>query len=403
MKRHLILIIASINLVVLLWAYLPQQNNVDSYFLGLPIDKDVLDGFIQQEMATRNIPGLAYAVINDGEVVHQNRFGYANLADQTPISEETIFEGGSISKPMFAFFVMTFVEEGKLDLDRPLHDYFPHPDMGHDERAKHITARMVLSHRSGFPNWRENEEDGQLRLYFEPGTDYLYSGEGYQYLAMVLREIEQTDWAGLEQIFQERVAQPIGLEHTVYIQTAYTRANKAEPYDADGQRFDWENGDWFLKEDGNFFAPSSLHSEPVDFAKWMIAVMNEKLLMPASYAELLKRHSTVPSNDIELFYTLGFFTLPFPLNDVYAHSGNNVGFGSWFALEQEKDWGFVMLTNSDNGELFGEELLFYLLTGPNLTKFFAVVSVLALSAVCLLILGIGAARGYWRGRRASAG
>ena len=94
---------------------------------------------------------------------------------------------------------------------------------------------MVLSHRSGFPNWRRDEADGNLKIKFEPGTQYLYSGEGYQYLAMVLRHIEGTDWTGLEAAFQKRVAKPLGLENTVFIQTPYTKKNKAQPYNEDGE------------------------------------------------------------------------------------------------------------------------------------------------------------------------
>ena len=83
---------------------------------------------------------------------------------------------------------------------------------------------MVLSHQGGFPNWREDEADGQLRLHFDPGTGYRYSGEGYQYLALVLREITRTDWAGLEDIFQERVAEPARARaHRFYRNSLYTR------------------------------------------------------------------------------------------------------------------------------------------------------------------------------------
>ena len=158
------------------------------------------------------------------------------------------------------------MEEGKLDLDRPLYKYYPYPDIAHDERYKQITARMVLSHQAGFPNWRE-DDGGQLKIHFEPGTDYRYSGEGYQYLALVLREITGTDWAGLEALFQERVAEPLGLEHTAFIETPYIRANKAQPYDSSGIRIDWENDHWFRRNEGVFVAPASVHSEPADFLK----------------------------------------------------------------------------------------------------------------------------------------
>jgi CubicO group peptidase (beta-lactamase class C family) len=106
---------------------------------------------------------------------------------------------------------------------------------------------MVLSHRSGFPNWRENEEDKKLKIKFDPGTDYEYSGEGYQYLARVLRNIEGNSWEDLEASFQYKIAKPLGLEHTAFIQTPYTRTNRAEPYDDNGNWIDWQNNYWYKK------------------------------------------------------------------------------------------------------------------------------------------------------------
>ena len=364
-----------------------QPEKISSYF-GMEISTDTLERHLQERMAELNIPGLSLAIINGGEVVYENAFGYADVEKGRLVTDETIFEGASFSKPVFAFFVMTFVEEGTLDLDRPLYEYYPYPDIAHDERYKEITARMVLSHQGGFPNWRE-DDGGTLRLHFDPGTGYRYSGEGYQYLALVLREIENTDWAGLEALFQERVAEPLGLGHTVFIQTPYTRANKAEPYNASGMQINWEDDYWFRRNEDVFVAPASIHSEPTDFSKWMLAVMNEELLTEASYAEMLKPHAeTAPILEGGIFYTLGFQTPGFPFSNLYAHGGDNVGFEGFFALDTGKDWGFVMMTNSDNGQAFSEEILYWLITGPNQTAFLVVVGVLALMLLVAIIVGI---------------
>ena len=363
------------------------QDTVNSYF-GIKISTDTLERHLQERMAELNIPGLALSIINGGEVVYYNTFGYADVEEQIPVTDKTIFEGASLSKPVFAFFVMTFVEEGALDLDKPLYEYYPYPDIAYDERYKEITARMVLSHQAGFPNWRE-DDGGTLRLHFDPGTDYQYSGEGYQFLALVLREIAQTDWAGLEALFQERVAEPLGLEHTAFIQTPYMTANKAEPYDENGTRIDWKDNYWFRRNEDVFVAPASIRSEPTDFSKWMIAVINKELLTEASYAEMLKPHAeTAPILEGGIFYTLGFQTPGFPFSNLYVHGGDNVGFEGFFALDTGKDWGFVMLTNSDNGQAFGEQFLYWLITGPNQTAFLVVVGVLAFTLLALIVFGI---------------
>lgn len=364
-----------------------NQQKVDSY-IGFNIPIDSLQSYLTYKMKELNIPGLSLAMINEGKVVYKTDIGYSDVKKNIPISNQTIFEGASISKSVFAYFTMKFVEEGKLDLDKPLYNYLPYPDIAHDKRYKLITARMVLSHRAGFPNWREHEEDKKLKLLFKPGTDYKYSGEGYQYLAMVLKEIEKTDWNGLEKLFQKKVAIPLGIEHSSFIQTPYTRKHKAEPYDENGDWIDWKNDYWFKKEDGVFYAPSSLHTEPMGFSKWMIAIMNKKGLSNKSFEELFKPHSKVPYDGIDVNYTLGFLSIDFPFTNILLHSGNNEGFTSWYALDTDKKWGFVVFTNSENGEQLGQELFFYLLIGPNKTKLYGAIGAIIILFTPIIIYSV---------------
>lgn len=325
-------------------------------YKGSSISIDTLDNYLKSRMRKLNIPGLAIALINEGKVVYHRTMGYANVEDKLSVTDKTIFEGASLSKSVFACFVMTYVEAGKLELDKPLYQYLPYPDIEYDERYKKITARMVLSHRSGFPNWREDEEDKKLKLKFEPGADFLYSGEGYQYLAMVLKHIEGTDWNGLEAVFQDKIAKPLGMEHTVFIQTPYTQAHKAEPYDENGKWIDWRNDYWHKKGKDVFGAAYSIHSEPIDFSKWMIALMNQTLLSAESYKELFRQHSKLDNPTVNVHYTLGFYKI----NDVLAHAGDNTGFTCFFALDAQKDWGYVLFTNSKFGQTLGNELLEYM-------------------------------------------
>jgi CubicO group peptidase (beta-lactamase class C family) len=91
---------------------------------GFDVTSDSINTFLKSRMDSLNIPGLSIAVINDSKVVYHETFGFANLEKKIPVTKKTIFEGASMSKSVFAFFVMTFVEEGKLDLDKPLYEYF---------------------------------------------------------------------------------------------------------------------------------------------------------------------------------------------------------------------------------------------------------------------------------------
>ncbi|MEM6804154.1 MAG: serine hydrolase domain-containing protein [Bacteroidota bacterium] len=340
------------------------SDKIEAY-PGYDISESEMEEYLMGKMEDFDIPGMSIAFINEGKVVSHKVYGYAHREENKSVDEKTIFEAASLSKPLFVYFVMKYVEAGKLDLDKPLYEFLPYPDIADDERYKQITARMVLSHRSGFPNWRGDYPENKLFIQFDPGTDYFYSGEGYQYLAKVLKEIDNTDWEGLETNFQKLVAEPLGMEHTVFIQDAYAQEHKAEPYDKDGE---WISPD----RDGErelrfqFIAPASIHTEALDFSKWLIALMNYEGLEKESFEELFKVHSYVDEFEgIKVDYTLGFFHPRIPLSNIYLHGGNNYGFTCSFAIDPDKDWGFVLFTNSEYGEDLGNELLLAMLTGLN--------------------------------------
>ncbi len=360
-----------------------SKNTIDSY-IGFDISKESIDYYLNQKMEDLDIPGISIAFINNGKVVYHTTKGFSNKQKQLPVTNKTIFEAASLSKPLFTYFVMKYVEEGKLDLDKPLFQYLPYPDIENDDRYKKITARMVLSHRSGFPNWRSDYKENKLFIQFEPGTTYFYSGEGYQYLAKVLKHIENTDWNGLELKFQEKVAQPIGMKHTVFIQDTYAKENKAAPYDENGQWIKEKNDPQRLLRQ-QFVAPASAHSESIDFSKWLIALMNKKGLKTATYNEMFKPHSLVEKMEyFDLNYTLGFFNPDIPFTNLYIGGGNNYGFTSFFTIDTNKKWGFVLFTNSEYGEKLGQDLSYYLLTGPNKTKLYLILGFILILLIILI-------------------
>ncbi len=115
-----------------------------------------------------------------------------------------------------------------------------------------------------------------------------------------------------------------------------------------------------------FGAAYSIHTEAADFSRWMIAVMNKYLLTEESYSELFKRHSKVPNDSPDVYYTLGFVTpeIPEMETNIYLHYGNNEGFTCMYLLDTEKDWGFAVFTNSEYGETLGNELVDFLIPEP---------------------------------------
>ncbi len=139
---------------------------------------------ITEMMRAARIPGLSLAELRDGELVRVEVIGVADAASGEPVSEATLFEAASLSTPVFATIVLRLVERGEIDLDRPLVEYLVNERID-DPRGDRITARMVLSHRSGLPNWGGE----RLELAFDPGTAFNYSGEGYVYLQRVVEDL----------------------------------------------------------------------------------------------------------------------------------------------------------------------------------------------------------------------
>ncbi len=238
-------------------------------------------------MNSIGIPGMSIAIINDAKIVYHNVFGVANTETKEKVTDSSLFECASISKPVFAYFVMLQAERGLIDLDKPLYEYYPYKDIAYDERYKQITARMVLCHTSGLPNWRKDEYSDSLSFDFNPGEKFGYSGEGYQYLMMTLKKIRNVDDAGLDSIFNAEIVQPIGAEHMYYYWNEYTKLHKVWGHN---NNHPTNNGPQTLPGIAPVFgAAFSLHTESFDYAKFICSIMKNEILKPETKAEMLKK------------------------------------------------------------------------------------------------------------------
>ena len=133
------------------------------------------------------VPGLSIAIVQDAKLRWGRGFGVKDSESKKPVDNETVFEAASMSKPVFAYAVMKSCEKGVMDLDTPLTKYTSERFLEGDPRLERITARHVLSHTSGFQNWRSEEKP--LKIHFAPGEKFLYSGEGYSYLQSVVAHV----------------------------------------------------------------------------------------------------------------------------------------------------------------------------------------------------------------------
>ena len=195
--------------------------------LSLPLGAraaDVTFASVPDEMRWAGVPGASLATLDGGAIVAAP-FGMRNVAARLPVTASTIFEAGSVSKPVFTYAVLGLVGAGKLDLRRPLDAYLPVPYPIDDPRAKEITAHHVMTHTSGLPNWRPGDV-GPLSLGFSPGTRYLYSGEGYYFLQTVVEHI--TGMSTGE--FMRRALDTLGMHRSSYVWRDEYAADCALPY-----------------------------------------------------------------------------------------------------------------------------------------------------------------------------
>jgi CubicO group peptidase (beta-lactamase class C family) len=231
-----------------------------------------LDGKVPGLMKQGGIPGLSIALIRNGKTTWLQGFGVKDKQTQEPVQADTVFEAASLSKPMFTYGLLKLIDQGKLDLDTPLSSYLPAPYIA-DERVRKITARLVLSHRTGFPNWRG--PDG-LTIYFSPGDRFSYSGEGYIYLQHV---VEQITGKPLNDFMEEAVFKPLGMTNSSYVWKPSFDSLTATGYDSKGA----PDKLWKPKEAG---AASTLNTTARDYALFVDAILNGKGLSSSILREM---------------------------------------------------------------------------------------------------------------------
>jgi CubicO group peptidase (beta-lactamase class C family) len=201
-----------------------------------------------------SVPGMAIATVRGADVSVEG-FGIRRAGAEDNVTGDTVFEAASLSKPVFASIVMQLAAEGVIDLTRPLVSYLPLPSPA-DERAKSITATHVLSHSSGWRNWR-NSRDVALTSDFPPGSRFSYSGEGYFFLQRVA---EKLTGKGLSHLARERVFGPLGMKSSGYIWRPELDATLASPHTNRGQPMDSFN----VKSGKAFAALVAEMGKPVD-------------------------------------------------------------------------------------------------------------------------------------------
>lgn len=303
-----------------------------------------LEEQIPQLMSALVVPGVSVAIIRDGALAWRRGFGVRDAASRRPVDTETIFEAASMSKPVFAYAVMKLCEQGVIALDTPLTEYAPEPFLTGDARLGRITARHVLSHTTGFQNWRSDKEP--LAIGFTPGEKYSYSGEGFSYLQAVVTHLTRQP---IEPFMKAHLLEPFGMTSSGYAWNDLFEARAARPHDDKGRPQD--NRKRTAADVARYAAAGDLHSTPTDYARFLIEVIAPKpadafRLTAASLREMRRPHVTA---DEWHSRGLGWELVLNDPDGIIQHGGDNTGFRAFAAASVEGRFGMVVMTNGDNG------------------------------------------------------
>lgn len=364
MKRAIIVCLTFVMLSLPITQQLSSAQNAAS--LPVPLREDLgkadlavrLDRVISRLMKEGDVPGLSLAVINDGKVLWQHGFGVKNAATKEPVTDDTVFEAASLSKPVFAYAALKLADTGKLDLDKPLSQYLDKPYIEGDDRLKLITARRVLTHTTGFPNWRPRGQ--ALKIIFPPGERFSYSGEGFVYLQKV---VEHLTAQPLDDFVKKTVFEPLGMTSSSYVWQPAYETLKATGHDAAGNP-----GERRKPTEAN--AAASLQTTSLDYAKFVIAAMTGAGLKPSTSKAMLSAQvkvdegcencvATPPTGKLSPFLSWGLGVGIQETKDglSFWHWGDNGDVHCYVLAYPQQQRGLVVFTNSGNGHSIIPEII----------------------------------------------
>lgn len=327
-----------------------------------------IETLVPEVMRDAHVPGVSMAIVRDGKLVWRRGFGVKDAASNEPVDDQTVFEAASISKTVFAYVVMKLCEKGVIELDTPLTKYAPERFLEGDARLELITARHVLSHATGFRDWRS--QDNPLKIHFTPGTQFDYSGEGYFYLQSVVShlvghvnpQVRAKYECGLEvcatdidETMRRMLLTSFGMTSSGYVWNEFFARHCARPHDGDGKPLVKARST--ATDAARYASAGGLQTTAGDYAKFLLEVVDPKpadefRLRRPSWTEMLRPQIKLAKGqeiDGAGAWGLGWAIQQRPTGDVILHSGGQTGFRSLTMASVQRQSGFVIFTNSDNG------------------------------------------------------
>ncbi|HEV2577029.1 MAG TPA: serine hydrolase domain-containing protein [Acidobacteriaceae bacterium] len=345
---------------------------------GTTLSADSAHAIADAELARDHVTGAQIALLHNGRTVWTYAYGLRDIEHHLPMTPDTYTWAASVTKAVFATWVMTLVEQHRLDLDKPIAEYMPGGLSGYyhdtslftaDPRYRRITPRMLLSHTSGLCNYAPADmPDGKLRILFDPGTRYAYSGEGLTLLQYVIEQAITHE--PLETSMQRDLFTPLAMNTTSLIWNNRFFANNAVRYGASGNFLNYTRKD-------HAGASGSMATSVDDLSRFLEALFANRILQPAKREQMLTPQIAIraahqfPTLDpatsdegplVGLSYGLGWGLLTHTkYGPAFFKEGHGDGAENYLICFTRHQDCMILLTNSDNGELAFRPLLEQLL------------------------------------------
>jgi len=330
---------------------------------GSKISPASIDSTVNQLMQAAHVTGAGVAIFHNRRIAYLKTYGLRDTEHNLPLTPDSVMTAASLSKAAFSVLVMNLVRDKILNLNKPISQYLPKPlpeypqyaDLSGDPRWQKLTLRILLSHTSGFPNWRAFEDDHKLHIHFEPGSRYAYSGEG---IALAQFVVETVTGKSLTDLMQDRIFTPLHMTRTSMIWQPQFESDFANGYDEYGRSLGPEK-----RSKPN--AAGSMQTTLHDYATFLSDVMRSKPLGIPATGQLFNRqiaiHSahqfpslneeTSPADDsIGLSYGLGWGLYFSPYGKAFFKEGHDEGWRHLALCFRQNGDGILILTNSSNGE-----------------------------------------------------
>lgn len=316
---------------------IPTKGILHSTFSSTSSKK--VDEFVEAYRNYYNIPAVSLALIQSGKLVYHQSYGVENNISKKPLRDEAVFEAASITKLVFAYVMNRLVQRGEFDLDKPLYETLPFPELEKFPEYKLMTGKHVLTHVSGLPNWG-------TRMINTPGTKHGYSGEGFEYLKKVLAK---GDFDNLPEIIQshldDELLGPLGMTNTYFMCNDVLPSLKvAGHFNGVPNIYDCPDGPGMAY---------SMHTEAKDFVPFALALLNRQGLTKEQAEDMFRFHTLEEEenwrNGYKSGYGLGVALRESPYGLVFGHGGNNGDFRCIFEMYDDLDTGYIMYTNANTG------------------------------------------------------